>query len=149
MKRHLTDASVQRLKPPRDKDLEVFDLGYPGLALRVGYGGAKSFILFYRYAGKLRRETLGRWPETSLAAARERWRRTREAIARGDDPSGANGKVPALAFEAVVEEWLRRDVGAAQQSLERLRGRYSVSSSTIFSRHGGAAASTTSASTTC
>ena len=110
MKRHLTDASVQRLKPPRDKDLEVFDLGYPGLALRVGYGGAKSFILFYRYAGKLRRETLGRWPEISLGAARERWRRTREAVARGDDPLGANGKVPALAFEAVVEEWLRRDV---------------------------------------
>ena len=110
MKRHLTDASVQRLKPPRDKDLEVFDLGYPGLALRVGYGGAKSFILFYRYAGKLRRQTLGRWPEVSLGAARERWRRTREAVARGDDPLGANGKVPALAFEAVVEEWLRRDV---------------------------------------
>src|SRR6476659_1631188 len=103
MKRHLTDASVQRLKPARDKDLEVFDLGYPGLALRVGYGGAKSFILFYRYAGKLRRETLGRWPEVSLGAARERWRRTREAVARGDDPLGANGKVPALAFEAVVE----------------------------------------------
>lgn len=112
MKRHLTDASVQRLRPPRDRDdLEVFDLGYPGLALRVGYGGTKSFILFYRYAGKLRRETLGRWPETSLGAARERWRRARETIAQGDDPSlGANGKAPALAFEAVVEEWLRRDV---------------------------------------
>src|SRR5262249_22321082 len=79
--------------------------------LRVGYGGAKSFILFYRYAGKLRRETLGRWPETSLGAARERWRRAREAVARGDDPLGtANGKVPALAFEAVADEWLRRDV---------------------------------------
>ena len=118
MKRHLTDASVQRLKPPRDKDLEVFDLGYPGLALRVGYGGAKSFILFYRYAGKLRRETLGRWPETSLGAARERWRRTREAVARGGDPSsGANGnKVPALAFEVVVEEWLRRDVATRNRA---------------------------------
>src|SRR5262249_56976665 len=79
--------------------------------LRVGYGGAKSFILFYRYAGKLRRETLGRWPETSLGAARERWRRAREAVARGDDPRGViNSKVPALAFEAVVEEWLRPDI---------------------------------------
>ena len=113
---------MQRLKPPRDKDLEVFDLGYPGLALRVGYGGAKSFVLFYRYAGKLRRETLGRWPETSLGAARERWRRTREAIARGDDPlSGANGKVPALAFEAVVEEWLRRDVAPRNKASSAYR----------------------------
>ena len=89
MKRHLTDASVQRLRPPSRDSIEVFDLGYPGLALRIGNGGAKSFVLFYRYAGKLRRETLGRWPETSLGAARERWRRTREAIARGDDPSQA------------------------------------------------------------
>lgn len=110
MKRHLTDAAVQRLRPPSRDSIEVFDLGYPGLALRIGNGGAKSFVLFYRYAGKLRRETLGRWPEISLGAARERWRRTREAVARGDDPLGANGKAPALAFEAVVEEWLRRDV---------------------------------------
>src|SRR6476619_1125125 len=110
VKKHLSALSVERIKPPKQGVLEVFDLGYPGLALRVGYGGAKSFILFYRFAGKLRRETLGRWPEISLGAARERWRRTREAVARGDDPSGANGKVPALAFEAVVEEWLRRDV---------------------------------------
>ena len=108
MKRHLTDASVQRIRPPKAGAVEVFDLGYPGLALRVGSGGAKSFTLFYRHGGKLRRETLGRWPAVSLAAARERWRKTREAVARGDDPSGG---APALAFEVVVEEWLRRDVG--------------------------------------
>ena len=116
MKRHLTDATVQRLRPPSRDSIEVFDLGYPGLALRIGNGGAKSFVLFYRYAGKLRRETLGRWPETSLGAARERWRRTREAVARGDDPLGANGKAPALAFEAVVEEWLRRDVATRNRA---------------------------------
>jgi len=42
MKRHLTDASIQRIKPPSKSSLEVFDLGYPGLALRIGHGGAKS-----------------------------------------------------------------------------------------------------------
>ena len=146
MKRHLTDASVQRLKPPRDKDLEVFDLGYPGLALRVGYGGAKSFILFYRYAGKLRRQTLGRWPEISLGAARERWRRTREAVARGDDPLGANGKVPALAFEAVVEEWLRRDVAPRCRASSAYRVQRLVEHD--LCRRGGAGASTPSSSTT-
>ena len=112
MKRHLTDAAVQRLRPPRKDSIEVFDLGYPGLALRIGMGGAKSFVLFYRYAGRLRRQTLGRWPAVSLGTARERWRQAREAIARGDDPGTKPGAVPALAFEAVVEEWLRRDVAA-------------------------------------
>jgi hypothetical protein len=42
MKRHLTDASIQRIKPPAKNSLEVFDLGYPGLALRIGHGGAKT-----------------------------------------------------------------------------------------------------------
>jgi integrase len=123
MKRHLTDASVQRLKPPAKGSLEVFDLGYPGMAVRVGHGGAKSFEMFYRVSGKLRRETIGRWPEVSLAKAREAWRGAREAIARGDDPS-RRGKTPAMLFESVVEEWLRRD-----QSKNKPSSQYQVNRS--------------------
>jgi integrase len=107
-KRHLTDLSIQRLRPPARGSVEHFDRGYNGLALRVGHGGAKSFVLLYRHGAKLRRVTLGRWPEVSLAAAREAWRSTREAIARGEDPRHAVGR--SRLFEAVVEEWLRRDV---------------------------------------
>ena len=106
MKRHLTDASVQRIKPPAKSSLEVFDLGYPGLALRIGHGGAKTFEVFYRVNGKLRRETLGRWPAISLAEARMAWRKTREAIAKGEAPRRES---PAMLFEHVVEEWIRRD----------------------------------------
>jgi integrase len=106
MKRHLTDASIQRIKPPSKSSLEVFDLGYPGLALRIGHGGAKSFEIFYRIDGKLRRETLGRWPAISLAEARMAWRKTREAIAKGEAPRRES---PAMLFEHVVEEWIRRD----------------------------------------
>ena len=96
-----------RIKPPKEGVLEIFDLGYPGLALRVGHGGAKSFEQFYRAGSKLKRETLGRWPGTTFAAARELWRKTREAIAKGETPQreGAKGDL----FESVVEEWLRRD----------------------------------------
>jgi integrase len=107
MKRHLTDAAVMRFKPPKEGTLEIFDLGYPGLALRVGFGGAKSFEQFYRVNGKLKRESLGRWPGVSLAAARETWRKTREAIAKGEAPQHAAPKGDL--FEVVVEEWLRRD----------------------------------------
>jgi integrase len=107
-KRHLTEIGVKALKVPAKGQAEVFDLGYPGLAVRVSNGGAKSFILFHRAGGKLNRRTLGRWPEVSLARAREEWRRTRQAIARGDSPV-ANGK-SELVFDTVVEEWLRRDI---------------------------------------
>jgi integrase len=109
MKKHLTDASVARFRTPACGQHEIFDLGYAGLCLRLGYGGAKSFVLFYRFGGKLRRTTLGRWPEVSLADARMAWRKTREAIAKGEDPETRNGKSSAMAFEMVVEEWLRRD----------------------------------------
>jgi integrase len=122
MKRHLTDASVQRIKPPAAGQLEIFDLGYPGLALRIGHGGAKTFEVFYRVGGKLRRETLGRWPAITLADARMAWRKTREAIAKGEDPSRRDGaKAPAMAFEFVVEEWLKRD-----QSKNKASSQYQV-----------------------
>ena len=79
-KKHLTDKSVQYLKPPARGQLEVFDLGYPGLAIRVGHGGAKSFELLYKSGTKMRRETLGRWPAVSLADARMAWRRVAERL---------------------------------------------------------------------
>src|SRR5262245_35548869 len=106
MKKHLTAASVERLRPPKTGTIEIFDLGYPGLALRLGHGGAKSFEIFYRVGGKLKREKIGRWPEISLAAARETWRKTREAIAAGETPTVREGvKSSALLFENVVEDW--------------------------------------------
>jgi integrase len=110
MKKHLTAAGIERIKPPRQGTLEIFDLGYPGLALRVGHGGARSFEIFYRYEGKLKRKSLGRWPGVSLAQAREEWRKAREAIAKREAPSQHEGaKNPSLLFEHVAEEWLRRD----------------------------------------
>ena len=84
MKKHLTELSVERIRPPKQGTVEIFDLGYPGLALRIGHGGAKTFEQFYRHGGKLRRDTIGRWPAISLADARMAWRKTREAIAKGE-----------------------------------------------------------------
>jgi integrase len=123
LKRHLTSASVERIRPPKVGSLEVFDLGYPGLALRIGHGGSKTFEQFFRVGGKLRRETIGRWPAISLAEAREAWRKTREALAKGEDPT-RQAKAPAMLFEVVAEEWLRRD-----QSKNKASSQYQVSRS--------------------
>jgi integrase len=110
MKKHLTNLAVERLRPPKKGQTEVFDLGYPGLALRVGHGGAKAFTLFYRNGGKLHRVTLGRWPEVSLAGARDAWRKTREAIANGGGiPLMPDKGDQGMLFERVAEEWLKRD----------------------------------------
>lgn len=109
-KKRLTDASVKRLKPPTSGQVDTFDQGYPGLALRLSYGGGRSFVFFYRVGGKLRRLTLGTYPALGLAEAREAWRQARQEVATGRDP-GRSGVVGAGAtdFRGVFEEWLERD----------------------------------------
>src|SRR5688572_18286381 len=88
-RRALTAASVERLKPPAAGQVDYFDRGYPGLALRVSYGGGKSFVYFYRLGRRLRRMTLGAYPAMSLAEARETWRKARQDAQQGRDPGTA------------------------------------------------------------
>jgi integrase len=109
-KKTLTDAVVQRFKLPATGQVDVFDKGYPGLSLRVSYGGGKSFVFFYRIGGRLRRMTLGTYPAMSLADAREAWRKARQDAKSGRDPSQAGKHAPgATDFKNVAAEWILRD----------------------------------------
>jgi integrase len=116
-KRALTDASVKRLKPPTNGQQDIFDRGYPGLCLRISYGGGKSWAFFYRFGldlktGKprLRRMRLGIYPAMSLAEARETCRAARHEVMSGRDPSQAKkSETGATDFIGVFHEWLRRD----------------------------------------
>ena len=107
-KKALTAASVARLKPPATGQLDIYDRGYPGLFLRLSYGGTRTFSMAYRFRDKQRRITLGIWPAMQLAEARAAWRSIREQVARGVDPAG-NKETSANDFGTVATEWLRRD----------------------------------------
>jgi integrase len=111
---HLTDAALKRIKPPskREKVQQVdhFDARYPGLAFRVSYGDTRSWVFVYRYQGKQRRKTLGKYPALGLAEARDKWREARAKLDKGEDPAaeavaaqGPNG------FKDVMERWLALD----------------------------------------
>jgi integrase len=90
--------------------VEYFDKGYPGLALRVSYGGGKSFVYFYRIGGKLRRMTLGTFPALGLAEAREAWREARQDAQAGRDPATARkAGTGATDFRSVAAQWILRD----------------------------------------
>ena len=111
-RRALTAASVDRIKPPSSGQAEYFDKGFPGLALRISYGGGKSFVFFYRIGGKLRRMTLGTYPAISLAQARQAWRDARQDVAGGRDPAKVRKReVVGSNFRNVANEWLDRDQG--------------------------------------
>jgi hypothetical protein len=90
-KRALTAPSVERIKPPQAGQADHFDKGYPGLALRISYGGARTWVFFYRLHGKQRRMTLGRYPAMSLAEARSEWQSARKTVGVGGDPSPQEG----------------------------------------------------------
>jgi integrase len=91
-KRALTAAAIDRLKPPASGQVEHFDAGFPGLALRISYGGGRSWVYFYRQGGKQRRLTLGTYPALGLAEAREAWRTAKAAVDRGEDPAAAKAE---------------------------------------------------------
>lgn len=83
----LTDAKIQSLKPPTSGQAEIIDRTVPGLRLRIGVSGAKSFVLRKRVAGKYRNITLGRYSERlTLADARKRARALLSDIEIKADP---------------------------------------------------------------
>ncbi|MFN4354896.1 tyrosine-type recombinase/integrase [Parvibaculum sp.] len=111
-KRKLTAAAIDRLKPPASGQVDYFDAALPGFALRVSATGIKSFVVFCRVGGRLRRVTLGRWPALTLARAREKAGQAVEAAERGIDPVGlrrAARDAAADSVSAVAAEWLKRD----------------------------------------
>jgi integrase len=116
-KKSLSDLAVKRIKPPAKGQVDVFDMGYPGFALRVSYGGGKSWVYFYRIGGRLRRRSLGTYPAVTLAEARQLWREAKHEVALGRDPAWR--RPSDLNFESVAREWLKRDQ-AEKRSLKEI-----------------------------
>jgi integrase len=81
----LTELSVERAKPPLHGRIEYFDAAFPGLALRITANGSKSWSAFYRYKGRLRRLTIGRYPAIRLAQARREAAAALERVRQGID----------------------------------------------------------------
>ena len=82
----LTARGVAGLSTEKPQE-EFWDELVPGLALRVGRGGTKSYIVRYRANGKHRRLTIGKHPHLSLADAREKARAKLADAQGGADPA--------------------------------------------------------------
>jgi integrase len=83
---NFTVRYLNHLKP-QPKRYEVFDMLVPGLAIRVTPSGHKSFTLYYRHHGRMRRVGLGRYPDVLLADARTAATEQRGRIFKGADPA--------------------------------------------------------------
>jgi len=80
----LTDVKIRKSKP-REKGYEV--KGGRGLFLRVLPSGEKSWCIRYVFEGVSKRLAIGRYPDMTLAEARERNIEARKDIRQGIDPA--------------------------------------------------------------
>jgi integrase len=92
-----------------------------GLFLHVQPTGAKWWRFKYLFAGREKLLSLGTYPDTSLALARDKREKARRHLAAGDDPSAVRKAEKAAqndTFKAIAEEW-----SAQQQKAESTRVR--------------------------
>lgn len=108
----LTDAAVQKMRPPASGRLEIMDAIVPRLSMRITERGNKSWSVGYRYNGKLRRLTIGDYPAFGVAEAREEARDALRLVAKGEDPAYLKKQniqsQRAYTFRAVLEEHIER-----------------------------------------
>jgi len=108
----LKDADIRSLLP-RATAYKVAD--ELGLFLLVLPSGSRSWRLKYRFHGAERKLSLGRYPEVSLKAAREKRDEARRTIAPGSDPVALRRAAEveaalsaATTFRRVADEYIER-----------------------------------------
>ena len=106
----LTDTEIRRSKPA-DRPYKLSDGG--GLHLLIKPAGGKLWRLKYRFDGAEKLMSFGRYPEVSLADARERRDAARKRLASGIDPMAERmAEKTALivatehTFEKIAGRWL-------------------------------------------
>jgi integrase len=108
-----TAKSVEAIKPDPSKRLEIPDGGLTGLYLIVQPSGVKSWAIRY---GKMPKITIGSYPATTLAMAREEAQPLLRAIAEGRNPAAEKKAAKAVEasgvnlVENVLDNFVKRHV---------------------------------------
>lgn len=105
----LSDTKIKNAKP-QEKAYRLYD--ERGLYLEVSPKGGKWWRFKYRFRGKEKRISLGTYPDTKLAKAREKRDEARTLVSQDIDPSqhkkahkAAQANLSANSFELVALEW--------------------------------------------
>ena len=88
MQAKLTKRAIDAINAT-DRDPLVWDTNLPGFGLRCRASGAKYFVVKYRFGGRQRWYTLGRYGPLTPDTARREARKVLGDVARGLDPADA------------------------------------------------------------
>jgi hypothetical protein len=99
-----TVRGIDALKPSANR-YDMLESDGHGFGVRVAPSGRKSWIYLYHYGGRLRRMTLGVYPEMSLAEAHKAHATARAAVKRGEDPAAhqVHARLEALKAPTVAQ----------------------------------------------
>jgi integrase len=122
----LSDTTIRKAKPGA-KPTKLPDGG--GLYLLLNPNGSRWWRFDYRYGGKRKTLSMGTYPDTGLANARERLAEARKLLAADVDPGearkaakAAGAERAANSFAAIAAEWLAKQAhGMAPATLEKAR----------------------------
>lgn len=105
---NFTQDRIKNLAPPTTGRTEYRDTAQPKLILRVTPAGTKTFAVLKKDQGKVRRYTLGRWPDVSVAEARTLAARALVEVAAGADPRELKKqrKAQSMTLGEVFEQYL-------------------------------------------
>ena len=121
----LSDTAIRKAKPG-DRDRKLHDRD--GLYLLVKANGSRMWRLDYRLGGKRRTLAIGRYPDISLAEAREMCLSAKRQVADGIDPVASRRAAgqrrlidSANTFEVLVDEYLERmrELGRTESTINR------------------------------
>src|SRR5262245_62438709 len=105
----LTDRTVQEISPNPSRQVDYFDVRWPGFGVRVSPAGRKSWVVMYRFHGRVRRVTIGPYPYVSLADARAKGKALMTQVFQGTDPAAVRAAERlAETFAQLADEYLER-----------------------------------------
>ena len=127
----LNDIAIRTAKP-KEKSYKLSDGG--GLYIEISPSGGKWWRYKYRFGGKEKRISLGTYPDTSLADAREKHRDCRKLLANGVNPSEERKSSIAVrnqkignTFELVARAWWKSHMkGKAQSHKDKVIKRFEM-----------------------
>src|SRR5690242_2995600 len=106
---NITSSFAEAVKPPAAGQIDYWDRKTSGFGLRVSTGGTKTWIVRYRQNGSRRRYLLGRFPQVSVADARQAARRYLGEVATGKDPAAERAQAKAEStFAELAQLYLER-----------------------------------------